>query len=408
MSIDGGATESLEGCCRSMTSHDVHRAFDGGSRRAAAALLAVAMVTAPAAAAVKAERSVFGELADGRTVEAVELTTSRGVAARIINLGATLQSLRAPDRDGHVDDVVLGYDNAADYLEKGQYFGVTVGRYANRIAGGRFELDGTRYRLETNDGANHLHGGTEGFDRKLWEIDRVETGEQGKVVLTHVSPDGTGGYPGTLTATAIYTLNDDGALTVEYRAETDAPTIVNLTNHSYFNLAGQEAPESVMDHRLTLHAGRYTPVDDGLIPTGEIRPVAGTPLDFTAPTRIGERIRHPHPQLRHGRGYDHNFVIDGEAGELRLAARVEDPRSGRVLELLTTAPGVQFYSGNFLDGSVTGKGGRSYRQGDGLCLEPQSFPDSPNQGEFHSPRLDPGETYRNVMVFRLGTRGKDG
>lgn len=370
-------------------------------------MLAVAMVTAPAAA-VEADRSVFGELADGRIVEAVLLKNARGVAARIITLGATLQSLRAPDREGNLDDVVLGYDSAAEYLDKGQYFGVTVGRYANRIAGGRFELEGTRYRLETNDGAHHLHGGTEGFDRKLWEIDRVESGEQAKVVLTHVSPDGAGGYPGTLSATAIYTLNDDGELTVQYRAETDAPTIVNLTNHSYFNLAGQEAPESVMDHRLTLHAGRYTPVDAGLIPTGEIRPVAGTPLDFTASTRIGDRIRHPHPQLRHGRGYDHNFVVNGDAGELRLAARVEDPHSGRVLELLTTAPGVQFYSGNFLDGSVTGKGGRSYRQGDGLCLEPQTFPDSPNQPGFPSPRLDPGETYRNVMVLRLGTFGGDG
>jgi aldose 1-epimerase len=313
----------------------------------------------------------------------------------------------APDRHGAIDDIVLGYDSAAEYLEKGQYFGVSVGRYANRIANGRFELEGSSYRLETNDGANHLHGGSDGFDKKLWDIEQLESGPDAKAVLAYVSPDGEGGYPGTLTATAIYSLNESNELTIEYRATADEPTIVNLTNHSYFNLAGQNTPEDVMDHRLTLHAGAFTPTDAGLIPTGELRGVDGTPFDFTTPRRIGERIRNADEQLRLARGYDHNFVIDGDAGVLRPAAKLEDALSGRVLELLTTAPGVQFYSGNFLDGSLVGKSGRAYRQGDGLCLEPQTFPDAPNRPDFPSPRLDPGETYRNIMVFRLAIAGSD-
>lgn len=373
---------------------------------AALVLLCVGVAMTPAATAVDASRTEFGRLEDGRVVEAVLLENQGGVSARIITLGATLQSLAYPDDAGTIDDVVLGYDSPQEYLRKGQYFGVTVGRYANRIADGRFELDGQAYQLERNDGDNHLHGGTDGFDRKVWEIERVTSGDEASIVLRHVSPDGAGGYPGKLTATATYTLNEAGELTIAYQAVTDAPTIVNLTNHSYFNLAGHEAAESVMDHRLAIHAARYTPVDSALIPTGKINPVDGTPFDFRVPTRIGDRIRDPHEQLRRGLGYDHNFVIDGDAGQLRMAARVEDPRSGRVLELLTTAPGVQFYSGNFLDGSVAGKDGKSYRQGDGLCLEPQVFPNSPNQSGFPSPRLDPGETYRNVMVLRLSTTGR--
>jgi aldose 1-epimerase len=363
-----------------------------------------ALAMGSAAMAAEAERETFGTLPDGRAVEAVVLRNANGVSARVIALGATLQSLSAPDRSGRVDDIVLGYDDAARYLEEPQYFGVTVGRYANRIANGRFDLDGEPYQLEINDGANHLHGGLNGFDKQLWEIAAVESGEQARVVLTYVSPDGEGGYPGTLTAQVTYALNDDNELTIDHRARTDAPTIVNLTNHSYFNLGGHAALRSVMDHRLTIHASAYTPVDAGLIPTGEIRTVAETAFDFTTPTPIGARIRDAEDeQLRLGRGYDHNFVLDGEPGALRPAARLEDPDSGRVLELLATAPGVQFYSGNFLDGRVVGKGGVAYRQGDGLCLEPQTFPDAPNRASFPSPRLDPGEEYQNTMVLRLST-----
>jgi aldose 1-epimerase len=318
-------------------------------------------------------------------------------------LGATLQSLQAPDRDGNADDIVLGYDDAATYLDNPQYFGATIGRYANRIAGGRFALDGQTHQLDVNDGVNHLHGGAQGFDKQVWEIVSVESGDTASVTMRYVSADGEGGYPGNLTAEIIYSLNDAGELTIDHRATTDAPTIVNLTNHSFFNLSGARSLRSALDQTLTLHSSAYTPVDSGLIPTGELRAVAGTPFDFTEPAEIGLRVRdYSDEQMRLGRGYDHNFVIDGEAGELRLAAVLEDPESGRVLELLTAAPGVQFYSGNFLDGTVVGKSQQAYRQGDGICLEPQVFPDSPNRADFPSSQLNPGEEYRNVMVFRLG------
>lgn len=352
----------------------------------------------------EADRTTFGTLDDGRAVEAVVLRNGNGVEAHVIALGATLQSLFAPDRKGARADIVLGYDTPQEYLDKGSYLGVSVGRYANRIANGRFTLDGETYQLETNDGPNHLHGGVEGFDRKIWTIEAAESGDEARVVLSYVSPDGEGGYPGELTARVTYSLNERNELKIEYEATTDAPTIVNLTNHAYFNLGGQG---DVMGHRLKLKASAFTPVDETLIPTGELRKVKGTPFDFTKSTPIGERIRATtNDQIRYGRGYDHNFVIDGKAGELRTAAKVEDPVSGRVMELLTTAPGVQFYSGNFLDGTVAGKAGRAHRQGDAFCLEPQTFPDGPNKPDFPSARLDPGETYRNVMVFRLSAAGK--
>lgn len=367
-------------------------------------LVAAVMGMGSAATAADAVRESYGTLADGRPVEAVVLSNANGVSARVMTLGATLQSLKAPDRDGRIDDIVLGYDDAATYLENPQYFGASVGRYANRIAGGRFTLDGETYQLELNDGDNTLHGGVMGFDKRMWRIAEVESGPDARVRLVYVSADGEGGYPGTLTAEAIYSLSDDNALTIEYRATTDAPTIVNLTNHTFFNLSGGENLSSAMDHRLTLHANAYTPVDAGLIPTGELRPVAGTPFDFTSPTRIGARLRDASDaQMRLGRGYDHNFVIDGTAGELRPAARIEDPETGRVVELLTAAPGVQFYSGNFLDGTAVGKSATAYRQGDGLCLEPQVYPDAPNKPGFPSARLNPGEEYRNVMVFHMST-----
>lgn len=341
----------------------------------------------------------FGRLRDGTEVEAITLASPQGIEATVLTLGATLQSLWVPDARGDRADVVLGHDEPAAYLSHRHYFGCTVGRHANRIAHGRFSLDGRGYQLETNDGAHHLHGGESGaFHRRIWRIE--QTGDA-SVTLGLRSEDGDGGYPGRLDVQALFALDDQGRLLIEYRAVTDAPTIVNLTSHGYFNLAGAG---DVMGHRLTLHASRYTPVDAGLIPTGELADVAGTPFDFRTGMRVGERIREPHEQLQRGRGYDHNFVIDGEPGTLRPAARLEDAGCGRVLELEVTAPGVQFYSGNFLDASTRGKGGRACRQGDGLCLEPQGFPDAPNQPGFPSARLAPGETYLNRMrlAFKAG------
>lgn len=354
------------------------------------------------AGAAEARRGEFGALADGTKIESVELANGKGVSARIITLGAAIQQLVVPDRQGKPADVVLGYATAQQYLDQPQYFGATVGRYANRIAKGKFTLDGKQYSLETNDGPNHLHGGKRGLDKVVWKIDSVTPGSPARVVLSHTSPDGAGGYPGTLKVTATYSLNDNNELSIEYRATTDKATIVNITNHSYFNLAGEASTSDVMGHRLTLFASKYTPVDETLIPTGELRAVAGTPFDFRQPKAIGERVRDgKDQQLRIGRGYDHNYIVDGKPNELRPAARVEDPNSGRVMELLATGPGVQFYSGNFLDATSVGKTGRVYRQGDGLCLEPQVFPDSPNRGDFPSARLNPGATYVNTMVLRF-------
>jgi aldose 1-epimerase len=356
------------------------------------------------ASAAEAVRSSFGALEDGTAVEAVTLTNEEGMSARIITLGATLQALEVPDRDGGTVDIVLGYDTAAEYLANPQYFGATVGRYANRIAGARFTLDGQAYTLAANDGLNALHGGPQGFDKRVWSIQSVEDREYARVVLAYTSPAGEEGYPGNLQVTATYTLTEDNQLMIEYGARTDAPTIVNITNHSFFNLAGAHSERSATGHVLTLDAARFTPVDETLIPTGELRPVGGTPFDFTKPTFIKARIRDGEDvQLRIGRGYDHNYVIDGEAGQMRPAVRLEDPESGRVMELLSDAPGVQFYSGNFLDGTAVGKGQRIYRQGDGLCFEPQVFPDSPNQAGFPDATLEPGETYRNAMVLRFST-----
>ncbi len=365
-------------------------------------LMAVGMTQTTWAA--QAKQVEFGKLADGRMVYAVELSNGNGMSARIITLGAAIQALNVADAQGRSTDVVFGYKTAAEYLEKPQYFGVTVGRYANRIAKGKFTLDGKTYQLATNDGPNHLHGGKQGFDKVLWKIDEIKNGSPASVVMSYTSPDGEEGYPGTLKVTATYSLNDKNELAIDYKATTDKPTIVNLTNHAFFNLAGEASNEGILEHRLMLAADAFTPVDSTLIPTGEKRPVAGTPFDFRKPTLIGARVRDgSNEQMRFGRGYDHNFVLNGRAGEMRLAARVEHPPSKRVMELLTTAPGVQFYSGNFLDGTIVGKSGRIYRMGDALCLEPQVFPDAPNQKGFPSARLDPGQTYSNSMILRFST-----
>ena len=307
-----------------------------------------------------------------------------------------------PDRDGLPADIVLGHEELAPYLVHRRYFGATVGRYANRIAGGSFTLDGVRYPLPVNNGPNSLHGGIEGFDRKLWSIEAIGDRPMPFVTLSHVSPDGAEGYPGTLTTRLTYSLTGGQELTVSFEATTDRPTIVNLTHHGFFNLAGVASGGDVLDHVLTLHADEYLPVDATAIPLDGPAAVAGTPFDFRAPQPIGARIRDVHEQMQLGRGYDHNYCLPaGRTTAPRLAARVAHPGSGRVMELLTDQPGLQFYSGNFLDGTAHGKYGRLHRQSDAFCLEPQAWPDTPNQPDFPSARLDPGQTYRHTSIYRF-------
>lgn len=360
-----------------------------------------ALALAVAASAGAQQRTVIGTLPDGTKVESILLRDGSGMQARVLTLGAALHSLEVPDRDGKYADVVLGDATLQATLAKPQYFGTVVGRFANRIARGRFTLDGREYSVPTNDGPNSLHGGARGFDKVVWDV--VEA-KPDRATLRHVSADGDQGYPGTLTVTATYALEGDGRLAIEYRASTDAPTIVNLSNHAYWNLSG-EGSGTAMDHELMIAADAYTPVDATLIPTGEFRPVAGTVFDFRTPKPIGRDLRTgSEPQLLHGRGYDHNWVISREpAKEAREVARVHDPRSGRVMSLVSAQPGLQFYSGNFLDGTTVGKSGRVYRQGDAIALEPQLFPDTPNQPAFGSARLVPGQQYVNRMVYRFST-----
>ena len=354
--------------------------------------------------AATATRASFGALSDGTKVEAVTLTNGAGMSAKIMTLGATLQSLIVPDKAGHKDDVVLGYDTAQEYLTRPNFFGASVGRYANRIAKGKFSLDGKTFTLATNDGPNSLHGGLKGFDKRMWKIDSVSNGPDAKVVLSYTSADGEEGFPGEMKVTATYSLNEQNELKLEYRATTSKPTVLNLTNHSYFNLSGNDARD-VMGNMVTLHAERFTPVDATLIPTGERRAVAGSPFDFRTAHRVGDRIRDAKDQqIRFGRGYDHNFIVDGAAGSLRPAAVVADPVSGRTMEMSVTAPGIQFYTGNFMDGTFFGKNQRAYRQGDAICLEPGVFPDSPNHADFPTARLNPGQNYVNTIVYKFGVK----
>lgn len=361
-----------------------------------------AMVGSANAATARLEP--FGALPDGTPIESVILTGTNGVSARIMTLGATLQSFSGPDRSGKIADVTLGYDGARSYVEHPNYWGQTIGRYANRIAGGRFALDGRTYQLTQNDKANSLHGGAVGFDRRVWQIVGVsDAGGLAKVSLRFVSPAGDQGYPGKLSVTTTYMLDDQGSLTIDYVASTDAPTIVNLTNHALFNLAGEGAPGGVLTQRLTIPAHRYTPVNAALIPTGELKEVAGTPFDFTSGRILDDVVRDGRdPQIVIGRGIDHNFIIDaGTTAEPKLLARLEDPRSGRVLEVFSDQSGLQVYTGNFLDGTLVGKHGHLYRMGDGIALEPQLFPDTPNQPAFGSARIDPAKPYRHRLIYRL-------
>lgn len=347
-------------------------------------------------------RAPFGVTRDGQAVEVFALRNAHGVEARIINYGGTVLSLKVPDREGQFGDVVLGYDTLAEYEKASPYFGCLIGRYGNRIANGRFTLNGRTYQLATNDGPNHLHGGIKGFDKVVWKVERAEITPEGpQVVLSYLSRDGEEGYPGNLRVTATYTLTRDNALRLDYRATTDQDTIVNLTQHSYFNLAGHG---DILGHIVYIHADRFTPVDATLIPTGELRPVQGTPFDFRKPTAIGARIHQDDEQLRYGRGYDHNWVINKKPHELALHARVYEPTTGRVLEVLSTEPGLQFYSGNFLDGTLRGKYGIVYAHRTGFCMEPQHFPDSPNKPHFPSVVLRPGQEYKNTIIYRFSVR----
>ena len=348
-------------------------------------------------------RSSFGTLPGGQAVEAFTLTNAHGTEIKAITLGGIITSLVVPDRSGRPGDVVLGFDTLEGYLGKSPVFGTIVGRYGNRIGKGRFTLDGKTYTLPINNGANHLHGGPQGFDKANWKGDPFERGDAVGVVFTHTSPDGDMGYPGTLQAKVTYTLTNDNTLRIDYEATTDKATPVNLTQHTYFNLAGAGSGD-VLGHELQMDADRYTPVDKGLIPTGELASVEGTPFDFRTATAIGARINADHPQIAIGGGYDHNMVFARTGPDLERVVRVYESTTGRTMEVSTTQPGTQFYTGNFLDGTITGKGGKVYGKRSGFCLETQHFPDSPNKPQFPSTILRPGETYRQSTAFTFGTR----
>jgi aldose 1-epimerase len=346
----------------------------------------------------KIETTQFGHTTSGAAVELYTLTSAKGVVAKVMTYGALLTELRVPDRSGQFADVVLGFDTLDGYLKEHPYMGATIGRVANRIAKGTFALDGKTYTLATNNGPNHLHGGVKGFDKVIWKAEQVSVQNGVAVKFSYTSPDGEEGYPGAVSASVTYTLTDDNELRLDYRATADKATPVNLTNHSYWNLAGQG---DILEHNLTIFADRYTPVDDTLIPTGELAPVAGTPMDFTKAQPIGSRIQ----QLTNKpRGYDHNYVLNGEAGKLHQAARVSEPKTGRVMEIWTTEPGVQFYSGNFLDGSLTGKHGAVYRMHYGFCLETQHFPDAVHHPQFAAVILRPGQVYTHTTVHKFSTQ----
>ena len=351
-------------------------------------------------ASVKKEE--FGK-ADGQSVALYTLTNRNGAEARITTYGGIVVSLKVPDRNGKMDDIVLGYDTLDDYVKgNSAYFGALIGRYGNRIGKGRFTLNGVDYKLAVNNGENHLHGGIKGFDKVVWNATTPPSKDGAALTLNYLSRDGEEGYPGNLTVTVTYTLTDNNELKIEYSATTDKDTVVNLTHHSYFNLAGQGHGD-ILNHQLMINASRFTPVDSGLIPTGELRAVKGTPFDFSQPAAIGSRINDGDEQLKFGKGYDHNFVLNGKMGTLRQAARVFEQTSGRVMEVWTTEPGVQFYTGNFLDGKP-GKGGKAYEFRNGFCLETQHYPDSPNKPAFPTTVLKKGGGYRTTTIYKFSTR----
>ena len=347
-------------------------------------------------------KSAFGKMKDGQPVGLYTLTNTGGMEVAITNYGGVVVSIKAPDRSGKFADVVLGFDTFDAYLNNTPFFGALVGRYGNRIAKARFTLDGHEYHLAANDNGNTLHGGLKGFDKRLWNAKDVSTKEVPALELTYLSKDGEEGFPGNLSVTVTYSLTPKNELKIDYAATTDKDTVLNLTNHSYFNLAGQGEGD-ILSHLMMINGDRFTPVDATLIPTGELKSVAGTPLDFRKPTAIGARIDADDQQIKFGRGYDHNFVLNRKGGELILAARVTEPSSGRVLEVLTTQPGLQFYTGNFLDGTIHGKVGKVYPRRSAFCMETQRFPDSPNQPQFPTTVLKPGKHFQSTTVFRFST-----
>jgi aldose 1-epimerase len=358
--------------------------------------------SAPAAAAAQTSitRSSYGTMPDGSAVEQFVLKNANGIEVGIINYGGTVTFIKTPDRNGKFDDIALGYDNLDGYLKGTAFFGAVIGRYGNRIGGAQFKLDGNTYKLPVNDGPNTLHGGNKGFDKVLWQAEPFERANERGVILTRTSPDGEEGFPGNLQTRVTYTLTDNNELAIEYHATTDKPTVVNLTNHTYFNLSGAGSGD-ILKHEVTINADRYTPVVKGLIPTGELASVAGTPFDFRTKTAVGARIGNDNEQLKLAGGYDHNWVLNRSGDGLQLAARVEDPASGRYLETYTVEPGLQFYTGNFLDGSP-GRDGKAYVHRGALCLETQHFPDSPNKPSFPSTTLQPGQEYNTKTVYKFG------
>jgi len=346
-------------------------------------------------------KQAWGHTKEGTQVELFTLRNSKGAEAKISNYGGLVISLVVPDKNGHLGDVVLGYDSIEGYLKSTPYFGALVGRYGNRIAKGKFTLDGQTYSLATNNGPNALHGGLKGFDKVVWEPHIKTTPDGPALVLHYVSKDGEEGYPGNLDVTATYRLTEDNALRLDYTATTDKDTVVNLTQHSYFNLAGKG---DILNHIVMINADKFVPVDSTLIPTGELKPVEGTPFDFRKPTSIGARINDKDEQIKFGGGYDHCWVLNKPMGQLGVAARVYEPTTGRVLEVITDEPGLQFYTGNFLDGSITGKKGWNYKYRNALCMEPEHYPDSPNQPQFPSVVLKPGQTYKNTIIYKFSVQ----
>lgn len=354
-------------------------------------------------AAASISETSFGSLPDGTPLKLFKLRNASGIEADITNYGGIITSLRTPDRNGNLEDIVLGYDSLAGYLKAPSFFGALVGRYGNRIANGKFKLEGKTYTLVQNNGKNHLHGGTKGFDKVVWTPEASSTADSATLKLSYLSKDMEEGYPGNLQVTVTYTLTNDNELKIHYEATTDKPTVVNLTNHSYFNLTGNTRRD-ILDHTLTLNASKYIPVDDGLIPTGKIEPVKGTPFDFTQPATIGSRINDNHQQIKIGRGYDHCYVFDKAPGSYGHVATLYDSASGRQMDMFTSEPGTQLYSGNFLDGSITGKFNTVYAKRYAVCLETQHFPDSPNQPSFPSVVLKPGEVYKTRTTYQFSAK----
>jgi len=366
-------------------------------------LLLILLLATAVAVDAQVTKQPFGKTPDGQQIDLYTLRNAHGVEAKIMNYGAIVTSLKVPDRNGKFDDVVLGFSDFDSYLKNDPYFGAIVGRYGNRIAKGRFTLNGVEYKLATNNGENHLHGGIKGFDKVVWTAHQLTTKAGPAVALTYLSKDGEEGYPGNLTANVVYTLTNNDELKIDYTVTTDKDTVHNLTHHSYFNLAG-EGSGDILNHVVTINANRFVPTDAGSIPTGELKSVAGTPFDFLKPMAIGARINQDDEQLKFGNGYDHTWVINGRPGVMRFAATAYDATSGRVMQVWTTEPGVQFYTGNFLNGTKTGKSGKAYERRNGFCFETQHYPDSPNHPSFPTTTLKKGQTYKSTTIYRFSTK----